>query len=51
MRWFREKRWSKPPFFLFGMLVCGAVTNSIGADMPKGTVKWFNSQKGSVVSG
>ena len=28
------------------LLVCGAVTNSIGADMPKGTVKWFNSQKG-----
>jgi hypothetical protein len=32
--------------FLFGVLVCRAVTaNSIGADMPKGTVKWFNSQK------
>jgi cold shock protein len=33
-------------FFLFGVLVCGGVANSIGADMPKGTVKWFNSQKG-----
>jgi cold shock protein len=28
------------------VLVCGAVTKSIGADMPEGTVKWFNSQKG-----
>jgi CspA family cold shock protein len=36
----------KAAFFHFGVLVCGAVTNSIGADMPKGTVKWFNSQKG-----
>ena len=33
-------------FFLFGVLVCGGVDYSIGADMPKGTVKWFNSQKG-----
>jgi cold shock protein len=33
-------------FFLFGVLVCRGVANSIGADMPKGTVKWFNSQKG-----
>jgi cold shock protein len=32
--------------FLFGVLICGAVANSIGADMSKGTVKWFNSQKG-----
>ena len=36
----------KAIFFRFGVLVSGAVTNSIGADMPKGTVKWFNSQKG-----
>ena len=33
-------------FFLFGVLVWHGVANSIGADMPKGTVKWFNSQKG-----
>jgi len=33
-------------YFLFGVQVCGAATDSIGADMPKGTVKWFNSQKG-----
>jgi cold shock protein len=32
--------------FLFGVLICGAVANSTGADMSKGTVKWFNSQKG-----
>jgi Cold shock proteins len=32
---------------VFGVIVCGPVSaNSIGADMPKGTVKWFNSQKG-----
>jgi cold shock protein len=43
---------------ILGVLVCGGVAgggsdlthcrvaNSIGADMPKGTVKWFNSQKG-----
>ena len=37
---------SKPPFSFLGMLVCGGVANTIGADMPKGTVKWFNSQKG-----
>ena len=36
----------KAAFFLFGVLVCGGVDYSIGADMPKGTVKWFNSQKG-----
>ena len=33
-------------FFFFGVLLCSAVTKSIGADMPKGNVKWFNSQKG-----
>ena len=41
-----EERWSNPPFSHFCVLVFGAVANSIGADMPKGTVKWFNSQKG-----
>ena len=46
MRWLRENVGRSRPFFHFGMLVFGAVTNSIGADMPKGTVKWFNSQKG-----
>jgi CspA family cold shock protein len=35
------------PFSFFGVLVCGTVrANSIGADMPKGTVKWFNPTKG-----
>jgi cold shock protein len=46
MRWLRENGRRNRPFFHFGVLVCGAVTNPIGADMPKGTVKWFNSQKG-----
>jgi CspA family cold shock protein len=31
---------------VIGVLVCRGEANSIGADMPKGTVKWFNSQKG-----
>jgi cold shock protein len=43
--WLRENG-GQSRFFSFGVLVCGAVTKSIGADMPKGTVKWFNSQKG-----
>jgi len=32
---------------VLGVIVCGAVrADSVGADMSKGTVKWFNSQKG-----
>ena len=32
---------------VLGVIVCGAArANSVGADMSKGTVKWFNSQKG-----
>jgi cold shock protein len=32
---------------VFGVIICSAVeAKSIGADMSKGTVKWFNSQKG-----
>src|SRR5580693_6922808 len=46
MRWLRRTVVEAALSSFFGVLVCGAVTSSIGADMPKGTVKWFNSQKG-----
>jgi cold shock protein len=46
MRWLRGTVVEAALSSFFGVLVCGAVTSSIGADMPKGTVKWFNSQKG-----
>jgi cold shock protein len=34
------------PFCFWRVIICAAEANSIGADMSKGTVKWFNSQKG-----
>ena len=37
--------WLWLPFCYWRASISG-VANSIGADMPKGTVKWFNSQKG-----
>ena len=46
MRWLRRTVVEAVLSSFFGVLVCGAVTSSIGADMPKGTVKWFNSQRG-----
>jgi CspA family cold shock protein len=34
------------PFCFWCVIICAVEANSIGADMSKGTVKWFNSQKG-----